>query len=246
MGAEGPAPEFEVGGGIVHHRSLVDVYIQSVVRLELKGCLHAGRAECLLGGIAHLHLLCRTADFAHTRDVVAVFLGVVVPGYPESGVVAGHGELGKFVLDHEIDQLRLLGEFITEAQSVVVEAEADYHRYAILLERDGHLIVVVADVGFLPPDCLPGLVETGCLHVLQGKAALHVHRLAIAFAAVFRSLADVYLFSPESETESAWFHHFPALVSQFIGWFTFLVQAKIQPELFVGAEQSASRHQQEE
>ena len=241
MSAEGPAPELQVCSGIIYHCGLVDVDIQPVVRLQLKGGLHSGGAEGLLGGIPHPHLLCRTADFAHPGDVVAVFLGVVIPGNPECGMVLGHRELGELVLDHEIDQVRLLGEFVAEAQAVVVETEAHYHRDAVLFEGDGHLVVVVADDGFLSPHRLPGFVETGCLHILQGEAALHVHRLAVALALVPGGFGDIDLFSPESEAELAGLHHLPPVVLQFVGGNALFVHIEIQLELSARAEQSASR-----
>lgn len=55
---------------------------------------------------------------------IVVFLGIVVAGNPEGGMVAGHGELCLFFLDHEIDQVLLFGKFVPEAQSVIKYPES--------------------------------------------------------------------------------------------------------------------------
>ena len=98
-------------------------------------------------------------------------------------MVACHGELGQFLLDPEIDEGVLHRELVAEPKAVVVETETDLHHGGLLLggvvhafhaahrlfQRHQHLVVVVADVGFLAPNGFPSLVETVVFSVLQHK-----------------------------------------------------------------------------
>ena len=131
--------KIEVHGRIVEGGGLVDVEIETVVGLHLDSRLHARfrergpRPAAVL--MAHIP---QTADLRQFRLRVVVLLRVVVAGNPPRGVVAGHRELGQFLLDPEADQrivdvsrVQLGGQqvrkFVAEAQAVVVETEADLH-----------------------------------------------------------------------------------------------------------------------
>ena len=82
--------------------------------------------------------------------------------------------------------LNFLRELVAEAESVVVEAEADNHycglvdtlafvvEVVVLHQRDGEFVVVVADVGFLAPYGMPGFVEGGALHMAHAEAGSEV------------------------------------------------------------------------
>ena len=87
-------------------------------------------------------------------------------------MVASHGELGAFFLDSEVVQLALLREFITQADTIVIDAEADIHQPLCLGLSQTHqqLVIVIADVFIFAPNRLPRLVEGRSLLSLEDKA----------------------------------------------------------------------------
>ncbi len=154
--------EHEVHGRIVDQGRLVEIDVESVVALELQGRLHAGGRKDGLREVVRDGLFEMTADFGEPRTGIVVLLGVVVARNPPRRVVARHGELGALVGHDEINQLRLLGKLVAEAEAVVVKPEAHDHRAVVgrPAQRDGQFVVTVADVGLLAPDRLPRLVES--------------------------------------------------------------------------------------
>ena len=117
-------------------------------------------------------------------------------------MVAGHRELGEFLLDLEVGQCVLERELVPEAQAVVVQAETYLHhgalairvaqvagvfgirdahaplgragRLGLLLQRHKELVIMVPDGRFLAPDRLPGLVERVESRIGQGESAVQV------------------------------------------------------------------------
>ena len=89
-------------------------------------------------------------------------------------VVARHGKLGEFLLNHEIGKTALLGELIAEAEAIVVETEADVHQVAraLLLHTHEELVVVVADGRLFAPHGVPGLVEGVGQHLFHDEASV--------------------------------------------------------------------------
>jgi len=87
-------------------------------------------------------------------------------------MVAGHGELRMLLLDDKIVQVLLKRKLVTESQPVVEQAETDQDipLLSLLVERDGQFIVMIADLFFLAPDGLPGLVECAGFAFLDRKA----------------------------------------------------------------------------
>ena len=220
---------------VVYQGCLVDVDVEAVVGLELQGGLHSGGAEELVGGVALGHLVGHGRNLREAADVVAVFLGVVVSGYPVCGMVAGHRELGEFLADHEIDQIGLLGEFVAEAEAVVINAEAHYHMHSVVVEGDGEFVVVVAYVGFLSPDRGPGLVETGALDILEAEAGLHVHGVAVALGLVFHCPASAYPLAAEGESQLAGGYDLAVAVFEAVGGDAFCAEREIKFDVAVGA-----------
>ena len=153
--------QYEMHAGIVDQSCLVNVDIEAVIRLHLKGGLHTGHRERSLGGVAAEGLLIVGPDFGKTALGVLIFLGVVVRRNPDSLVVSGHCKFGKFILDAEICHASLLREFVAEAESVIEKSEADGHPSAgcCLQKIDGQFVVIIAYFGFLAPYRSPGLVE---------------------------------------------------------------------------------------
>ena len=81
-------------------------------------------------------------------------------------MIASKGKLSQLLLNHKIGERVLHGEFIAESQTVIIETETDLHHCGLLFlilgwlqEGDKQLVIVVADLCFLAPDGLPGLVE---------------------------------------------------------------------------------------
>ena len=70
--------------------------------------------------------VCACADFGQRRAVVEVFVAVPLAGRdPPRGGGRGDVELGQLVVDVHVLQLRLVREFVAEADAVVVHAEHD-------------------------------------------------------------------------------------------------------------------------
>ena len=192
--------EVKVHRRVVKHGGLVDVDIKAVVGLHLQGCLEAGLRETLPGPAAAFLRL--PIEAAHLREAtlgVVELLRVVVAGDPPHRVVAREAELRQLVGEPEVDQRVVYPRFrvfqfgryiirplIAEAETVVVQAETYIHHrglvhtfafvveVVVLLQADYHLVVVVADVGFLAPHGLPGLVERFFMHIVHLKSASHI------------------------------------------------------------------------
>ena len=130
------------------------------LQFEQNGCLHACSGEsgsreiCLGGGFLDSTYL---AEFGAG---IFVLLGVVVSGYPVGGDVTGHGELRLLLLNHEIVEVLLLGEDISETESVVIEAELKLYIPVLggLAEGDEHLMIRIMDTAFLSPYGCPPVV----------------------------------------------------------------------------------------
>ena len=153
----------------------MQVDVEALVRLHLQGRLYGSGADIGLRRVVRTVCAVDAADFRQAGLVVVVLLGVVVSADPPGGVVAGEGEFRQFIGHLEIGELVLHGELVAEAQTVVVQAEADVHPDTVLAgELEEHLVVAVADVIFLAPDGRPGFVEGAVAHIVQLKAILKV------------------------------------------------------------------------
>ena len=107
-------------------------------------------------------------------------------------MVPGHCEAGKLLLDDKVGKLFLLREFITEPEAVVIEAEAYDHcdiigpaaavEVFLCGEGDSHLVVVVADMAFLSPYRLPGLVKGRAGHIGESESVVEAYRVGILSA----------------------------------------------------------------
>ena len=171
----GPVVQLQVGGGIVQHLGLVDVYIQSPVGLHLKCRLDTHFGCHGLGGVVRARKGVFGAYPAKFALRVIVLLGVVVSGQPPGGVVPRHGKFRELIGHLEIREGVLHGEFVAEAQTVVVQAETDVHVHAVFpAQLHQQLVVVVADLRLFAPYGLPGLVKGRCLRPFQLESLLQV------------------------------------------------------------------------
>ena len=105
----------------------------------------------------------RRVDGADLRRGVLVFVAVIIAGDPPGGVVAGQLEFRQLLL-HQQTHIRSgrFGEGVAEAEAVVEDPEGEQQRFGVgHLQRDGQLVVAVADLRNLAPDRLPSLVEGG-------------------------------------------------------------------------------------
>ena len=170
--------------GKVERGGLVDVEVEAIVSLHLKGGLNArGRERCPRPAAVFVASLPQVTDLRQPRLGVVVFLRVEVARNPPSGMVARHGKLSQFLLNPEAHQGVLNGELIAEAEAVVVKAETDLHHRGTLLRRmihtlhgtngllqgDEHLVVAIADLSLFAPDRFPSLVESAVFRVFQDK-----------------------------------------------------------------------------
>ena len=89
-------------------------------------------------------------------------------------------EFRQLVRDGDVAQLRLVGEFVAEADAVVVNAEDDGQppvRAALLLDVDAQLAVVVAHVAALAPRLFPRVVMVADALVLERETAVQLGRV---------------------------------------------------------------------
>ena len=88
---------------------------------------------------------------------------IVVARNPKGGMVSGHGKLRMFFFHHEIGQILLLGKLITEAKTIIEQAETQNNETIILglIERHLQLIVMIAYGRFLSPYGFPCFIKGG-------------------------------------------------------------------------------------
>jgi hypothetical protein len=107
------------------------------------------------------------ADGAQRGAVVEIFLAIPFErGLPPRGRVLGEGELRQLLGDVDGLEVGLFGEFVAEADAVVLQPEDDVEdalRAVILLQADAELGVVVANALPLAPWLGPGRVGGGAL-----------------------------------------------------------------------------------
>ncbi|MNM55847.1 hypothetical protein D3C81_669990 [compost metagenome] len=138
----------QVHAGIVHQGGFVDGNVQAVVAAQGQRSL-------------------RGADLIERGLVVQVFLAVPFEGgKPPGGGRAGEGEFGQFGIDLRLLHGRLLREFITEADAIVVDAEHHVEATPVLAPATGlfgeagaQLVVVVAGETAFAPGLLPGFIK---------------------------------------------------------------------------------------
>ena len=97
-------------------------------------------------------------------------------------MVASHGKLSTLLLNHEIVQVLLQRELITEAHTIVEQTEADNDVpiLRLLVERHSQLIIVVTDLLYFTPYRFPSLVESGSLCILH-REAIHQTGVVLQF-----------------------------------------------------------------
>ena len=146
-GLEPPALDApQVHAGIVGQGRLVDRDMQTVIGA------HRQR------GLGH-------TDRVDPGAVVEILLAVPFEGRdPPGGAGIDYGELGQFIADVDGLEIGLVGDFVSEAEAVVVETEYDRHPPLEAIpfrEVDPELGVVVSDEAALAPGLLPAIVMQG-------------------------------------------------------------------------------------
>src|SRR3546814_9205343 len=73
-------------------------------------------------------------------------------------------------------ELRLLGQFVAEADAVIEQAKAQVHRMAapafVLADAHETFVIMIADIAALAPRLLPPVVAARALRPFDGEAAL--------------------------------------------------------------------------
>ena len=137
-------------------------------------------------------------------------------------MVACHSELRLFFLDHEVVQLFLLREFITETQSVIEQAETNHDRTVVgrLFQGNCQFVVVVPDFFFFAPDRLPGFIEAGSTGVLYPETVIQIRFLiqCIHVLALLELKVDggIRIFFLQFQAQMAGFDHFFLFITQVI------------------------------
>ena len=195
----------------------MQVDVQSVCRLHLKGGLHTCRRELCLRGVACDSFLHQSAYFGKFGLHVVIFLRIVVARYPKRLMVARHSKLGTFFLDNKVVQVLLQRELVTEAETVVKEAETndDIAVLRLLIQRYGHFIIVVTDLFYFTPHRFPGFIKRRGFGTGQSKS-VHQSRIIFQFQTEFRRLNNRFPF-----------------VGKFVNRFTLGIYRKVQSELAV-------------
>ena len=161
----------------------------------------------------------QSANFAQTRFGIVVFLRIVIAGNPICPMVACHGKFAEFLLDYEIIEVVLQGKFVTEAQTVVEQAETYYHVPVVLflVKRNRHLVIMVAYFAFLTPNRIPYRV------LRRGRDGLHFESVIkgrLVHYVVFTGqiiVTHCTLVRFEQQAEFAVQNHRFALVVQIVG-----------------------------
>lgn len=139
-----------------------------------------------IGG-ADRHRRVHLADFDQRRAVVQVFVTVPFAGRdPPRGSRGRDVELGQFVVDHHVLELRLVRELVAETDAVVVDPEHHVEgtlELELLGQAHAQFVVVVAHEATLAPGLLPGLVEAA-------RAAVGQHQVAVQLLGVAQQEAQ--------------------------------------------------------
>ena len=91
-------------------------------------------------------------------------------------------KLSHLLLDHEVAELALILELVTESETIVIEAETDSHLSVCrsLDEVYEKLVVMVADLCLLTPHWFPCLVKCRSLYAFEGESVIErVARLTV-------------------------------------------------------------------
>ena len=164
---------------------------------------------------------------------VGILLCVVVARNPPSPVIASHCKLAVFFLNDEVGQILLSREFIAESQSVVEESESDENLSVVLLliESNGHFVVVIPYLGFLTPHGLPRFVERGLLCLCNGETrhqvGLAVDGVCLGVLCVVECLLFASFFFLEFEAKSTCLDDLFSFETQLVGRTSLCIECKM-------------------
>ena len=141
-------------------------------------------------------------------------------------MVACHRKLRHLFLDEEIVELLLLGELITETDTVVIDAETDKDLAVVRRLRQGRriLVVLVADVLGLSPYGLPGLIEGRGLF-LGEREAFH----QVGFLQTFRGV----LVFGQDKSQVRGLHNLATLVGHLIDRTALPIHRELQLDIAI-------------
>ena len=204
---------------VVQKRRLVNIHVDSVVRLHLKRGLHRIRRIWIVVRVRQQLRRQQGRDLRQAGLGIFILLRVEVARNPPGGVVAGHRELRQLVVDDEIFRPVHRPELVAEAQSVVEETEADCHQPfgRLVFQIDSQLVVMVADRLFLAPHRMPGLVVGASVGTHDFKILVEIN---LRMLVLLGHLRPVHLdlrhveVTPQQESQPAVQHHLVLLVVQ--------------------------------
>ena len=125
-------------------------------------------------------------------------------------MIACHGKLCMFLLNHEIVKAFLLRELIAQAHTIIIYAktDSDVTLGRCLIQVYLHLVIVVADGSSLTPYWLPGLIEGRCL---AASLCETIHQTGF-----FHALRGMLILS-QLQSEMRWLAHSLSLIAHLVG-----------------------------
>ena len=174
--------KLEVHARIVEKGSLVDIDVKAAVSTHLERCLHTVHRVWSLRVISADGILHLSCNLRETALCEIVLLGIVITRYPPSCMITCECKLSHLLLDHEVAELALIWELVTESETIVIEAETDSHLSVCrsLDEVYEKLVVMVADLCLLTPHWFPCLVKCRSLYAFEGESVIErVARLTV-------------------------------------------------------------------
>ena len=166
--------EVEVHGRIIQTGSLMDIDIKTILRLQLKGSLHARIRENSSRRITLIFLTISSDDRTDTSqrsDVVLILLCIIITWNPVCSMITSHCKLSVLLLNHEVVQRFLLRKLVAQAHTVIIDTETDGNVTIgrSLIEVYLQLIVMIANGGSFTPDRFPSLIKSRSLATGLGK-----------------------------------------------------------------------------
>ena len=217
----------------------MQVYVESVLTLHHKGCLHPALPYWGLRRVLRHCALHQSTNFTKLAGNGFILLRIIVARYPPCGVVACHSKLCVFLFYGKIGKILLCRKFVTEAESVVKHTET-YLYFTFILwlrQRNTQFIIMVANATFLAPHWLPRFIKSSCSMVRFNKACHEIGLLrqfrSIGTCLKFKVLCLVGVFLFEFQPKVRGLNNIPPFIFQVICRTTLCVEREIHFEISV-------------
>ena len=150
-------------------------------------------------------------------------------------MIASHSKLCMLFLDDEVVEIVRQRELIAEAETIIIEAEADIHvtLLSTLMESHQQFVVVITNVLVLTPYRLPRLVKCAGLLTGQRESALKV--CLTCAGRTGSALCRVFLVGIGFQLQSKfrWINDCLSFIREFILWFSLISDGKTHLHLTI-------------